>query len=342
MRRADNQSLHTATKCRSNILCVTAWIALLPAAEGLAVNTPREQDAVQVVVNGRAMTRGSVDREVELRIGSDRDRLSPARLAALRRDTRASVVGEFVNRCALLAEADRQTIEADSNAVEARWRYVASGRPARWSSADILRIHLIGLDRTRADVTESVRIDALLNALMESDVEVSAGDIQQYREDHAEHLTSADTAVAQQIFIPVATNASAEVRAAKRQRTERMRAELLEGEAFDRVAERYSAGAVNAWHGGALGPVKRGELPLRRVEEALFSAATNTVGPVIESEAGYHIVKVISREKGRTPGDDEIKGAVDQQKRSARLRRFIDALKKQSEISYGPGDCEPR
>lgn len=302
-----------------------AWFLLLAVCGAvLYVSVSTDREEVLASVGGEVLTQEEADREVESRISADRDRLSPDQLAELRQITRDSVSREFINRQALLAEVDRRGIKVDPSAIEKRWASVQSDQPPRWSSADILRIHLIGQGKTRAEVEEGLRIEILLNELMTADIEVSEADIQQYREEHANHLMSADKVDAEQIFISIPENANAETMAASRELAESIRARLLAGEAFDQVAGDYPDTEVR--YRDASRSIKRGESLLREVDEVLFSIPTDTVGPVIESEFGCHIVKVIFYEKGSMPDDSALRIAVEQEKKSDRLHRFMDAL----------------
>ncbi|MEN7973622.1 MAG: peptidylprolyl isomerase, partial [Verrucomicrobiota bacterium] len=287
-------------------------------------NTVQEPEEVLVAVNDSVLTREDADGEVELRIASDRDHLDQERLAELEEITREKVSREFVNRKILLEEADRRGIKSDPAVVEERWQSVQSGAAPRLLSTDILRIHLIGQDRTRSDVEEGVRIDALLTAVMTADVDVTDADIEQYKKENSETLKNPDRVNAQQFFIPVPRDADAEIKAAKRELADSVHARLLAGAEFSQIVEESPDSGIR--YTDASHSITRGEFSLKSLEDLLFTHEINKVGPVVESEFGFHIVKVVSREKGRMPDDGVLRGAVEQQKRSARLHQFMKGL----------------
>jgi parvulin-like peptidyl-prolyl isomerase len=82
-------------------------------------------------------------------------------------------------------------------------------------------------------------------------------------------------------------------RAAKRKRIEALRAQLLAGADFAKLAAEHSD-CESRSQGGDLGQLPRGRM-LPALDQALFSQPIGEIGPVIETEAGFHVVKVTAR-----------------------------------------------
>ncbi|NTV46858.1 MAG: peptidylprolyl isomerase [Chlorobiales bacterium] len=71
-------------------------------------------------------------------------------------------------------------------------------------------------------------------------------------------------------------------------------AELKKGNDFADLARRYSEDPGSAKEGGDLGFVKRGEF-VRRFEETAFALKEGGVSGIVETEFGYHIIKLLER-----------------------------------------------
>ena len=80
---------------------------------------------------------------------------------------------------------------------------------------------------------------------------------------------------------------------------------LMRGEDFGKVAREESIGP-EAKAGGDLGFVSQGFMP-EEIDAAIFSQKPGEIGPVIRSPFGYHIFKIIEKDK---KGWDVIKGQV--------------------------------
>ena len=122
---------------------------------------------------------------------------------------------------------------------------------------------------------------------------------------------------------------------------DRARAKALAGEDFVALARAMSK-APDAPRGGAIGWVRRGDLP-SEFEEAIFRLKPGEVSPVIAAEEGFLVFKVmerasarkLSREEAspeihrrlaRAKADRYLNGVVEAARRQGRIRVFADRL----------------
>ena len=121
-------------------------------------------------------------------------------------------------------------------------------------------------------------------------IAVSDKDQQAYYDAHPDAFTVPAQATVREIVI----KGSGSDRAAKRAQAEAIRAKLVApGADFAKIASEVSeAGTKKA--GGLLGTVKKGDLAAV-LETAAFTQAVGEVGPIIEAEYGFHILKVDAR-----------------------------------------------
>ncbi|NTW49065.1 MAG: peptidylprolyl isomerase [Chlorobiales bacterium] len=78
------------------------------------------------------------------------------------------------------------------------------------------------------------------------------------------------------------------------EKIKRIEAELKKGTDFADLARRYSEDPGSAKEGGDLGFVRRGEF-VRRFEEASFALKEGGVSGIVETEFGYHIIKLLEK-----------------------------------------------
>jgi peptidyl-prolyl cis-trans isomerase SurA len=76
-----------------------------------------------------------------------------------------------------------------------------------------------------------------------------------------------------------------------RAEAERLLSRIRAGEAFDSLALEYSDDTGTAEVGGDLGWFRRGRM-VREFEDAAFGLLAGEVSPVVETEFGFHIIKV--------------------------------------------------
>ena len=94
---------------------------------------------------------------------------------------------------------------------------------------------------------------------------------------------------------------------------------IMQGPVFGEIAKARSHG-LTATQGGAHDWTTRGSLRSQEIDNALFTLQVGQMSDVIETEAGFHIVRVLDRhDAGRTPFTEA----------QAEIRKILDAKAKQ-------------
>jgi len=101
------------------------------------------------------------------------------------------------------------------------------------------------------------------------------------------------------------------------------------GEDFARLARRYSHGPM-AEKGGDWGFITEGSFRVKPVDSCLFSLKAGEVGPVIETDEAYHVVKALERDPGRTVPftevQDELEDEIRDRKFNKKVTKYIQDL----------------
>lgn len=114
---------------------------------------------------------------------------------------------------------------------------------------------------------------------------------------------------------------------------------------FEQLAEKYSDDKVSAERGGELGFFAR-ETMVKEFSDAAFSMKPNTLSDkIVQSNYGYHIIKVTDRiEAGTTPFvkvKEEIKYYLATKEQMKVLKNLTDGLMKTAKIEYVKEEYKP-
>ena len=96
-----------------------------------------------------------------------------------------------------------------------------------------------------------------------------------------------------QIMVKVPANPSAADTLMAYQKISNIRSKLLAGEAFDVLAKKFSEDDLSAPKGGSLGFVTSLQLQYA-LENAVYALDVDGVSPIVRTEKGYHLVKVLA------------------------------------------------
>jgi parvulin-like peptidyl-prolyl isomerase len=150
-------------------------------------------------------------------------------------------------------------------------------------------------------------------------VKVSDKEINQYYRAHQKEFWEDGKVRARHILFIAERGSSETNRKSKLQQAKKVLNELRKGKDFAELAIEYSED-VSASDGGDVGFVVRGKM-VREFEDAVFNLKPGQISDVVETEYGYHIIKVEEVVSGKTLS---LKGAKE------RVYRIL-AMKKQEQ-----------
>lgn len=187
---------------------------------------------------------------------------------------------------------------------DVRWAELPEARQARYQREggkkkfldDLIARELLlqearrlGLDQTM-DVREKTRrfqeqlaLDALMREIANSRVQITQEELEAYYLAHSSAVLATEHIRAAQIIVPTAVQAL------------EVKKQLEEGADFAKLAQKVSIDQATKFRGGDLGPYRKGAAP-PEIEAAILTQTPGTVSEPIKVEAGFALVKVISRD----------------------------------------------
>ena len=198
-------------------------------------------------------------------------------------------------------------------------------------------------DQNQAAFTtpEQARIEYVLLTLpaLAAKTQVDAAEVRRQYEANSASYTKAEERAASHILVAAKPDASEAAKAAARKKAESLARDARANPAkFAELAKANSEDPGSAGQGGDLGTFARGSM-VKPFEDAVFAAkAGDIVGP-IETEFGYHVIRIDRIEPGRTRSFDEVKAELEQQVRQQKAQaRFAQAADQMQNLVYEQAD----
>jgi parvulin-like peptidyl-prolyl isomerase len=313
-------------------------------------------NGVVAVVDGREIPAKLY--EMFLRNGREElglDEATPEGRRALEK-LREGVVEDLIDRALISEEAERRGLRVTPEMTGAREQREITGMGGDAKFKAFLEDH--GLTR---EEYRSILRDELYGELMtkeaEKSAEVTGDEIKKYYDEHrddpalrqperiaASHILVAarPTQIAAQLEQErhlAGASLDAAVReesARRRQKAEELRRRAAAGEDFARLARENSDDDATKPRGGDLGTFAR-DTHARAFDEAAFALTKpGEVSPVVQTDFGFHVIKLTRREPARTLTLDEaapdIRKRLAAEKRAKTLRDWLDAARKHSQV----------
>ncbi|HEU4455592.1 MAG TPA: peptidylprolyl isomerase [Longimicrobium sp.] len=291
-------------RARHALILAVAAAALPAALAAQQTPQPGEQvwDRVVAVVGDTTVLYSDILIELEaLQAQGQTLPTDPAQRGAIVRE----IVQRRVDDLILLEAARRAGTSVDATevvtSVERQINQVQQQFGSEQAFRDALAQSGRTLEQYRATLTQQYTDQTMIQRYVQERIgkmappPVTEAEIQQLFSTQADRLGQrpATLSMQQAILKPLPTEAA---KAAARARADSALAEVRRGGDFEVLARRYSQDP-SAQNGGMLGWFRQGQM-VRPFELAVWSMRPGDVSPIVETEYGYHVIKL---EKARGP-----------------------------------------
>jgi peptidyl-prolyl cis-trans isomerase SurA len=210
-------------------------------------------------------------------------------------------------------------------------------------SDDQLQAALKQEGMTMADLRRQLERTMLVQQVQQTEIlqklQVTETEMKAYYDAHRGEFATVPQVTLREITVNVPVTAQginvAQDDAAKA-KAEEVRAKIIAGEPFPRLAADYSDSGSKA-NGGLVGPLSRGDLS-EELQKAIAGLKTGDVTPVIRTTRGYQIIKIENLQDTTTkPFEDarpEIADKIANEKRQGEFVKFMTRLRAEAIIDW--------
>ena len=186
-------------------------------------------------------------------------------------------------------------------------------------------------------IPEQVRVEyvTLTTDSLMAQIAVDPAEVKKYYEGHRSEFESKQERQASHILIAVDSGASAEDKRKARAKAEALAKELQQHPGrFAEVAKKESQDPGSAANGGDLGFFGRGTMP-KPFEEAVFAMKPGEVSGPVETQYGFHIIRLAAVKGGESRSFDEVRAQIETElKRQQAGRRFAEIAEQFNNVVF--------
>lgn len=283
-------------------------------------------------VNGVEITADAFHKELSNAMNRFRQQIPAEQIAQIMPRIQEQVLDQMIARQLLIQEADRLKMTITDEDIEDAQAKLEASLPPGITLAKVLEQRGIGNDQFHKEFGDEVRITRLIEQVTSNATQVTDAEVDEFYAKNVDKFKEPETATARHILIAVTND---EDKAAQKEKAEGIRARLVGGEDFAEVAavESDDPGSKNT---GGEYTFPRGRM-VPPFEEAAFTQEIGEIGPLVETQFGYHIIQVEKREPARDVPLEEVRTNVTaylrSQKGPAALQEYLAELRSNAEIN---------
>ena len=181
------------------------------------------------------------------------------------------------------------------------------------------------------EIPESAKVEYLVLSAssIAQGITLSADDVRTYYEQNKARYGTPEERRASHILITVDAGASEDVRKAAREKAEKLLKQVRGGGDFAALAKANSQDSGSAAQGGDLGFFNRGAM-VKSFADAAFGLKQGEVSGVVETEFGFHLIKLTGIKAGATRSFEDVRAEIEselkQQQAGAKFAEAADAF----------------
>lgn len=295
-------------------------------------------DEPVVTVDGEVLTRADFNMQMQQVLQNPQFAALPEEQAAMvMQQMQGQIVNQFIDQTLLRNAADGADIEVTEEEVDAYLdelrEYFGEGESleARMSMQGIT------MDELRRDIVADMKIRSLLDDMTESIAAADDEEIRAYYEENSEMFSVPESVTASHILIELDPDADEEAREAAREQLAGIREEIVAGEkTFEEAASEHSS-CPSSERGGELGQFARGQM-VPEFEDAAFAQEVGTVGDIVETDFGLHLILVSERADATEQDFEDVRDDIAEEllmeQKQAVVQEYLETLRSEADIEY--------
>jgi peptidyl-prolyl cis-trans isomerase C len=320
------------SRIRPAIKTIMLLTLILTPAFAWAAEKKAPGDKV-AVVNGVTINQGTYDRELNFfvrRAATGGKQIPDAQMAQMKNE----VLESLIERELLFQESKKKGIQVKSEAVSNQLQKIKQ----RYPNPEEFKKLLSSMGLTESDVLSQIARGMAIQELIDKEVaekiKVSDEETKSFYDRNPQLFQQPEQVKASHILIKVQSNAPDEQKAEARKKIETVQQKVQKGEDFATLAKTYSEGPSGP-RGGDLGYFRRGQM-VKPFEEAAFSLKPNETSDIVETQFGYHLIKVDDKKPATKMAYAEVKDRLSEhlkkQKTDSETNAYIETLRKDAKI----------
>ncbi len=319
--------------------CVLFVAAGVLAAEEKKATKKEPAKATEKSQGTAATVNGTVISETDVQKETDRflqqaaatgQQVSPEQKTELRKE----VLDSLISREVIYQESKKQGVKVADAEIDEKLADLKKGFPNESDYQAVLQKMNLTEPELKNQISKQLAMKKLIDETVVPKVSVSDEEVKKYYDEHPDDFKMPEQVRASHILKKVEANASqADKDKAKKALTD-LQQRIKKGEDFAELAKQNSD-CPSAPRGGDLGFFPRGQM-VAPFETAAFALKPGELSDIVETQFGYHLIKVTDKKAPSTLTFEESKERImqylKQQKVSDQVSKYIEGLKSKADI----------
>ncbi len=288
-------------------------------------------------VNGITITAADVEKEVNNIVAQYQGSMPPEQLESMLPNIKKQALETQINKIILIAEADAKKIQPTPEQVKTELDTVISRFPSEAAFDE--QLAKVGIPKAQVEngIEQQIKIDILVGqSIASAEIAVTEEELTTFYKENPDSFRSSEQVQAAHILFKFEENDPQSLKDQKRLEMAGLLGRIEKGGDFGEMAKAHSD-CPSKEQGGDLGMFERGKM-VKPFEDAAFNLKKGELSDIVESQFGYHLIKVLDKKEPETVQFEAVKEQLTdhlrQRKEQDEFIVYVDKLREVAEIEY--------
>ncbi|MBU4258831.1 MAG: peptidylprolyl isomerase [Proteobacteria bacterium] len=310
-------------------------VALSLSLSALTVQAEKNEPSIDkvAIVNGSVITGEEFNRElsqVKQRISQQGLEISSPQLEGIRNE----ILDNLINLELLFQESQNNGIKVEKEAIDSQMKSLKQKFPNDTEFENFLSKLNLSESTLKLKIEKGIAIQELIETQVTNKIKLLDEESKSCYDTYPDLFKQSEQVKASHILIRVKPEADEAQKSEAKEKIKTIQLKLKNGEDFAALAKEFSEGPSKN-NGGDLGYFQRGQM-VKSFEDIAFALKTEEVSDIVETQFGYHIIKVVDKTPEKTIGYENVKEDLaqhlKQEKTKQEVNKYIQKLREKSKI----------
>ena len=310
-------------------------VALSLSLAALTVQAEKNEPPIDkiAIVNGTVITSEEFNRElnqVKQRISQQGIEIPAAQLD----DIRNEIFDNLINIELLFQESRNNGIKVEKEAIDSQIKSLKQNLSNDAEFKNFLSELNLSESTLKLKIEKGLAIQKLIETQIADKIKISDEESKVFYDKNPDLFKQPEQIKASHILIKVEPDADEMKKSEAKQKIKNIQQKLNKGEDFATLAKEFSEGPSKN-NGGDLGYFQRGQM-VKSFEDVAFALKTEEVSDIVETQFGYHIIKVTDKKPEKAIDYENVKKDLaqhlKQEKTNQEVKIYLQKLTEKSKI----------
>jgi len=289
---------------------------------------------VVITVEDENITHGDVMQATQMRMMQLSRQVPPQQLSQLYPRVYKEMSEMLVANILLTKAAEKSSLVVSDETLAEEVANIEANIPEEKTLQDMLAENEVDLDEWKENLKKQLLIGKLVEEKTADIEEATLVEAEAFYTENIASFKVPESVSASHILMAFTPEDTDETKAKKKEDLAELREEILAGGSFEELAAENSD-CPSKEQGGSLGTFGRGQM-VPAFEEAAFGMTIGDVSELVETQFGYHLIKVTDHQaegvQSLADVKDQLQAYLTSQKKQEALIAYISELKEKADV----------